>query len=158
MRKGVALSAAVATAALGIAAIPATAAKKVELRFFSQLESVKITDASGNPVSGAPKVGDVVSVSDRDFVGNHKRHAKRYTVTDHLVCTMTAAPLTGICNGEFAIGGSMLLVEHATLDLVSSKLTFPITGGTGRYKGAKGTGVSTDVGSGDDSDTVIKLR
>jgi hypothetical protein len=153
-----ALATAAVVAALAIAAIPATAAKKVTLRFFSQVESGKVTDTSGNPVNGAPKVGDVLSATDRDFVGNHKHHAKRYTVTDHLVCTFTVLPSTALCGGEFAIGGSMLLVEHATFDLGSSKLTFPITGGTGRYKGMTGTGVSNNVGNGGDSDVVIKLH
>jgi hypothetical protein len=74
------------------------------------------------------------------------------------VCTITAAPATGTCDGQFAIGGSMLFVEHATLDLQADKLSFPISGGSGRYKGAKGSGVSTNVGTSDDSDIVIKLH
>jgi hypothetical protein len=157
MRRFVPLAAAV-IAALGILAIPATAAKKVQLRFFSQLESAKITDSSGNPVNGAPKVGDVLRVTDRDFVGNHRKHEKRYSATDHLVCTITALPATGVCDGQFAIGGSMLFVEHTTLDVSGSTLNFPITGGTGRFKGMTGTGVSKNVGNGDDSDVVIRLH
>ena len=157
MRKLV-LAVAAAVAALAIAAIPATAAKKVQLRYFSQIESASVTDASGNPVNGPPSVGSVLRVTDRDFAGNHKRHEKRYSVTDHLVCTITALPATGTCDGQFAIGGSMLFVEHATLDVSSDKLTFPITGGTGRFKGMTGTGVSKNVGKGDDSDVVIKLH
>ncbi len=147
--------AACAIAALAIAAIPATASKTVELRFFSQLESAKLTDAAGNPVDRPPQPGDKLGVTDRDFLGNHKHHAKRYTATDHLSCVVVDSN-TGLCDGQFAIGGSMLLVEHMTLNVAASTSSFRITGGTGRYKGAKGTAVSTNVG--DDSDIVIRLR
>ena len=37
-------------------------------------------------------------------------------------------------------------------------LNFPLTGGTGRFKGMTGTGVSKNIGNGDDSDVVIKLH
>jgi hypothetical protein len=53
----------------------------------------------------------------------------------------------------------MVLLDHFTFDFAASHQTFQVTGGSGRYKGAKGTVSVTTVGtSGNDSDIVIKLR
>jgi hypothetical protein len=45
-----------------------------------------------------------------------------------------------------------------TLNASARTLNFPLTGGTGRFKGMTGTGVSKNIGNGDDSDVVIKLH
>jgi hypothetical protein len=152
------VAAAAVLAAAALVAAPAGAAGKAQLKFFSHVTSQSLTDASGNPLSGRePVAGDRIVVTDVNYAGNHKHHAKRYTSTDHLACTFTGAD-SGVCDGQFNIGPSMLLTENATISFKDPRLTFPITGGTGRYRGAKGTIVSTSVGGSDDSDVVISLR
>lgn len=151
----------VATAVFAVAAFaaaPAGAARKAQLKFFSHNTSVSMTDPSGKPVSGRdPAAGDTFALTDVNYVGNHKRHAKRYVSTDHLVCLLNG-PTTAVCDGQFTIGPSMLLVENVTLDFSQSRLTVPIAGGTGKYLGAKGTIVTTEVSGSDDSDVVVTLR
>lgn len=151
---------AAALAAFAFAAASAGAATKI--KFFQKGESASLTDSSGHPVTdpnATPTTGDKLDLTDRDFVGNHKRHAKRYTATDHLSCTFTAAT-TALCNGQFAIGGSLLLAEDVTVNLDFSKPTIvvPITGGTGVFQHVKGTVTSKQVGSNGDSDVTISLH
>ena len=143
-------------AALALSAAPAGAAKQSQLKFFSHNVTTSITDPSGKPLTGGPVAGAKLVVTDVNYAGNHKRHARRYTSTDHLVCSFTG-PATGVCDGQFTVGPSMLLSENVTIDF-SAKLTFPITGGTGKYRGAKGTIVSTSIPGSADTDDVIKLR
>ena len=138
-----------------VAAIPATASKKVTLKYFSKVESATVTDANGAPLTGEPTVGSHLEVTDRNYLGNHKKHERKYSSTDHLVCTFTG-PNTALCDGQFAIGGSMLLVQHQNITFKDAGLTVAITGGTGKFKGMKGTVVSTNIG--DNSDDVITLH
>ena len=114
-----------------VAAIPATASKRITLKYFSKVESASVTDANGNPLAGEPTVGSHLEVTDRNYLGNHKKHERKYSSTDHLNCTFTGTN-TALCDGQFAIGGSMLLVQH------------------------QGTAVSTNIG--DNSDDVITLH
>ena len=156
-----ALVVAAAVAVLALAAVPAGAA--VKFKFFQKGESSSLTDSSGNPITDpnvAPKAGDKFVVTDRDFVGNHKHHAKRYSATDHLACTFTSAT-EAVCDGQFAIRGSMLLAENVNVNLDFSKPTIvvPITGGTGVFHRVKGGSVtSTAVGDTGTSDVTISVH
>jgi hypothetical protein len=155
------MAAVVATAAFAgaaVAAMPASAAKTIQLKFFSQAESVSLTDASGNPLAGRdPAAGDKLVATDRNFAGNHRRHARRYSSTDHLSCTFTG-PAVAVCDGQIAVGASLLLAEHVTVNLAEDGLTIPISGGTGRFHGMHGTTVSKSIAGSDDTDLVIKLH
>jgi hypothetical protein len=149
-----------AAAVLALAAAPAGAATK--LKFFEKGESASLTDATGKQIgdpNAVPAAGDTLDISSRDFVGNHKHHAKHFTVTDHLRCTFTTAS-TAVCNGQFAIGGSMLLAENVNvnLDFTTPKVVVPITGGTGVYEHAKGTVTSINIGNTGNSDVTITLH
>ena len=147
---------ALAGAMLAMSAVPATA-KTITLHFFSKQTSSTLTDANGNPVSqnAPPSVGDRLSFSDDDYVGNHTHHAKRATASDHVNC-IVSQPGKGLCNGEQAIGGSMLLAEGFTIDFTSNGPTrVTITGGTLRYKGAHGTLVVKTIGNSNNSDNTI---
>lgn len=157
-RPTVALIAAGALAVAVFTTAPAGAAKHVRLKFFSQSESVSLTDPSGNPLTNrGPAAGDRLVATDRNFVGNHKRHAKGYTSTDHLTCTFTSEN-AAVCDGQFTIGSSMLLADRVPVNLSEDGLTLPVSGGTGRFKGVKGTTVSKSIAGSDDSDVVITLR
>jgi hypothetical protein len=151
----------VAAAAAVLALATASAGAATKLKFFQKGESQSLTDSSGHPITdpnAMPAAGDRIDLTDRDFVGNHKRHAKHYTATDHLVCTFTTAT-EALCNGQFAIGGSLLLAEDVNVNLDFSKPTIvvPITGGTGVFQHVKGTVTSTQLKSGA-SDVVISLH
>ena len=131
----------------------ASAAGKTEtLRFFSKVDKVTLTHADGTVVTD-PSVqavaGDRLDVFASDFAGNHKRHAKRSTASEHVVCMFTAASPEPDCTAHVAIGGSMLIFQG-----------YPgtVVGGAGRYLGATGKVISNKtVGNSNDSDVVAKI-
>ena len=96
----------------------------------------------------------------RRLLGNDKHHAKRSTASDHLRCTITGSTgdsATATCDAQIAIGGSMLLANHAKLTFSESSapVVVSINGGTGLYRHAHGTVTSTSVGN--NSDLTIKV-
>ena len=155
--RGAVSTVALAGAMLAMSALPASA-KTITLHYFAKQTSFTMTDANGNPVSqnAMPSVGDRLSFSDDDFVGNHKHHAKRATASDHVDCNVNQ-PGKALCNGEQAIGGSMLLAQGFTIDFTSNGPTkVTITGGTLKYKRAHGTLVVKSLGpNGNNSDNTI---
>lgn len=149
----------VAIGALALAALPVGAAT-VKLRFFQQAESTTLFDSTGHVITDPkhePVAGDKLDLTDRLFVGNHKKHAKRYTATDHLRCTFTA-PTTGLCSGSIAIGGSMLLADDVTIDLSKQPLVINGTSGTGIYRKLKGSITIKGIPHTQNSDVVITLH
>jgi hypothetical protein len=116
------------------------------------------------PVSptGRPVVGDIFVSTDRDYVGNHRHHAKQWTATDHIRCVFQNLPSTGpataLCDGQIAIGGSMLLAEHVTATISQTSTSVPITGGTGKYRGYHGTAKSTSVSQTANDFTIVVRR
>jgi hypothetical protein len=124
------------------------AARTQTLRIFSKEVSFTFTRADGTvshrPPMSAPKAGDVLEIDSLDYVGNHRHHAKRWTISDHLHCVFQANAQP-VCDGEAAVGGSLLLFHASRL-----------VGGTGRYEGATGNVVSHDVTGGTDS--VVKIH
>jgi hypothetical protein len=158
-----ALAAAGTVVAFALTAAPAGAA--TTLHFFQKPTLMKFVDSSGNPITNPnapPVVGDQFITNDEDFVGNHKHHAKHFTASDHLVCTITSVTATGgkaTCNGEIAIGSSMLLAQNVPIELNNSpKSVVAINGGTGKFSHAKGSVTSTTIGKSNNSDLVVKLR
>jgi hypothetical protein len=87
-----------------------------------------------------------------DYVGNHTHHAKTWTASDHIRCVFQTVPstptgtATAVCDGQIAIGGSMLLADHVTATMSNASTNVPITGGTGAYRGYHGTSTNTNVG------------
>jgi hypothetical protein len=144
-------------AALAVAAGSASASTKLHL--FEKSTGFAAFDPSGQPFTptGPPPVGTVFTGTDLVYVGNHKHHAKRYVGSDHIRCTVAHGTIA-MCDGQVAIGGSMLLVENQPLDVAQDGSSFTISGGTGKYAHAKGTIVSKSFGTSDDQDMVITLR
>lgn len=142
------------TAALSlVAAASAQAAGKTEtLRFFSKVEQVTLTHADGTVVtdpSVQPVAGDRLDVFASDFAGNHAKHAKQSTASEHVQCLFTAASPEPDCVSHVAIGGSLLIFEGSPAKLI---------GGAGRYLGATGRVVSNKtVGDSNDSDVVARI-
>jgi hypothetical protein len=125
----------------------AAVAKPVTLHFFSKQVYSRISDASGHalPPNSAPAVGDRISFASNDFAGNDKHHAKQATASDHVVCTLTSSS-SALCDGTFAIGGSMILGDDFVLNFTSNApTTVKITGGTGIYRHAHGTIIAKPV-------------
>jgi hypothetical protein len=58
---------------------------------------------------------------------------KRYSATGHLSCTFTG-PNVALCDGQFAFGGSMLLVQRQTITFTAAWLTVGITRGPGSWR------------------------
>lgn len=147
----------------GAAAAATSAASPVQvLHFFSKAQAMTFSTAAGKPFSpsksATPAAGDEIESTDLDYVGNHLRHAARWTASDHLICTV---PGKGdpVCDAQIAIGGSMILLRGLATPAAESR--FAITGGTGQFKGETGSlvGVSIDPKFADsNSDLTITLH
>jgi hypothetical protein len=140
----------------------ASASTKATLQFFQKNTSSTFLGADGNPTqppsaTTPPVVGERFVVTDNDYLGNHKKHAKAFTATDHLACTITSATGMATCDGQIAIGGSMLLAQNVTLNLAGASSVVPINGGTGKYLHARGTATSVTVGNTANSDFTLKF-
>ena len=142
----------VLTASLAVAPAAFAGKRKTEtIRAFSKPVSFVYTSVDGTvtqgPPDGPPQAGDVFEVSSLGFVGDHKKHARKATMSDYLRCTFTEA-LEPDCFGYTAIGGSLLRFHG-----------FDIIGGTGRYHGATGKAVKhEEVPGGSDFVVKVKLR
>jgi hypothetical protein len=107
------------------------AASRTEtLRVFDKPVSIVVTTADGKVIRHAPypdgKPGDVLDVYSLDYVGDHRHHAARATLSSHLRCTFgDAGPPT--CESHVAIGGSLLIFGGDK-----------VVAGTGRYQNATG--------------------
>jgi hypothetical protein len=149
-----------ACATIAAVGASAAAAKTVTLHFFSKQVYARMSDASGKPLppSSAPAVGDRFSFASNDYVGNHKQHAKQATASDHVVCTLTTAS-RGLCDGTIAIGGAVIIGDDFVLNFNSSSnvTTVKITGGTGRYRHARGTVIAKSVGNSNNTDLTIRV-
>lgn len=149
---------------LALAALaPAASAKTATMHLFSRETSATFVTPQGRalPPNTRPTVGDVNDITGVDYVGNHKHHASTPTGSGHLRCTLTSLTADGakaVCDGQIAIGGSMLLVNNESLTLPDSNgpLVFRINGGTGTYRHARGKITATTVGN--NTDFVIRVR
>jgi hypothetical protein len=149
------LAGVLATAAAAAVATPAVAGQQQTktLRFFEKTTDVSITTADGTPKSGPPAAGDILDVAGVLYAGNHRRHARKASGTDHTRCVFTG-PDSGTCRGEVALGGSLILVKSAL-----GGNPFTIWWGTGRFKGITGTGTNTTVNEEENtSDVVVRYR
>jgi len=131
------------------------------LHFFSKSTLQTITDSNGKPVpsSAAPAAGDVLESTDLDYVGSHTHHAKNWTASDHLVCSLTNSSGAAICFGQFAVGGSLIYADGVSVNLEGTSTSVQITGGTGAYQNITGgTVMSKEVGNTNNSDVTITLQ
>jgi hypothetical protein len=123
--------------------------KTETLRFFAKQVSFTYTAVDGtvtdHPPAGEPQVGDVFEIDSIGFAGNHRRHAKRPTMSEYLRCTFVEGGEPD-CFSWAAIGGSMLRFHG-----------FEIIGGGGRYLGATGRTIKHKQVPGG-ADAVVKVR
>jgi hypothetical protein len=139
-----------ACAAIAAVGATAVAAKTVTIHFFSKRVYTRISDASGRRLSSnfVPAAGDHVSFASNDYSGDHNHHAKKATASNESVCTVISSSAV-LCDGIFAIGGSMIIADDYMLHFQKKPkpVTIKITGGTGRYRGARGTISAVLVGN-----------
>jgi hypothetical protein len=122
------------------------------LRVFDKPVALTLTHPDGTVVRHAPfpeaKAGDVLDVYALDYVGNHRKHEKRPSMSSHLRCTFgDAGPPT--CESHIAIGGSLLVFKGDKL-----------VAGTGRYQHATGRVLSmkTIDEQSNTSDAVVRIN
>src|SRR4029077_20049166 len=61
------------------------------------------------------------------------------------------------CSEQFAFGSAMLLATNVTVTFNGRTGTIPINGGTGKYKNARGTLVSTPIADSNNYDNTFSL-
>jgi hypothetical protein len=130
-------------AALLLAASGQAAGGKTKtLRLYEKTRLIQLTKVDGRvlthdgkhePIAETePQPGDVLDIVFDVFDGNHVKHAKRPSGSDHLRCTFVAAGPPA-CVSHSAFGSSMLVAEGNPGKIVL---------GTGKYFGATGRVVS----------------
>ena len=113
--------------------------------------------------NAAPAAGDTLFATDDLYPGTSSHHAKNWTASSLLFCTVTkvvsSTDIPADCLGVIAFGGSTI-VSHSTQNLGSTAASsvYPITGGTGRYLGAKGSVKTTSIGNTNTSNGVITIK
>jgi hypothetical protein len=128
---------------VGGAASASTPPKLTTLRYFATQTSSSFTTPTGAPVgSRAPGAGDEVFNTSNLYAGTARHHARNWTATASLHCTIvnvTSNAGSASCEAVLAIGSSTLVsLAKQTFGQGDQPLRFPITGGTGRYLRAKG--------------------
>ena len=131
-----------------------SASARTTLHYYSKETSFAFLNAAGKEIHAPTAPGDRFTSTDVNYVGDHKKHAKKWTSTDHSICTIVNET-DAVCDIQIAIGGSMLLSSNVKVSLGGDgAVNVPINGGTGRYRNAKGTLKSTQV---DDSASDMTL-
>jgi|tagenome__1003787_1003787.scaffolds.fasta_scaffold20971143_3 hypothetical protein len=119
------------------------------IRIFSKTVSLTLTHADGTVVDHPPfpevAPGDVMDIYALDFSGNHKKHSKRFSGSEHLHCVFATGEPD--CTSTVALGRSLLVFQGNRL-----------VDGAGRFLGATGRVLSTkEVPGGTDAVAKIKL-
>lgn len=166
MRRFYVLVLATITAAGGIAALaftgPAVAASKTTtLKLFFKEISEAFKTPSGAPLgnNAAPAPGDYFAEAIDAYAGTKAHHSSALAATASITCVVVdvvnpQSNIEGICQGNIALGSSMLL-SVSKQNIAGNLSNVPITGGTGVYKGAKGSVKTKAIGN--DSNAVIKF-
>jgi hypothetical protein len=149
----------------GIAIAPpvsAAGSATTTLHFYSVTQSLTATSATGQPVGPTAlfSVGDHFDGTDLLYAGQHQRHAGSFSGSDHLQCVVTVASTVAdrqTCSEQFAFGSAMLLATNVTVTFNGRTGSIPINGGTGRYKNARGTLVSTPIANSNNYDNTFTL-
>ena len=146
--------------AVGALAAPALAAKHETLAFYQVAGPTRFYSAAGrplhlNPPASVPKAGDYFDVTDTDYAGNDKQHARESTATDHLRCHFTST-VAGRCDFQIAIGSSLIVFNQAPVHFRDSVFVEKVSEGTGQFKGVTGTLTDTNLPSGN-SNLVLRL-
>jgi hypothetical protein len=148
---------------LGIATLgggtSGAASSTIVLHYYQTQTLLRFLNASNVVIQGYPPLGGHVIEDDVDYVGDKAHHAKKWTVSDHLYCTVVTAPATATCFTVFVTGGSMMYMDNITASLSSSSSpAIPVDGGTGKFAGYTGSTLITGIGNTNNSNVVITLH
>jgi hypothetical protein len=77
-----------------------------------------------------------------DFAGTHRHHARRASGSDRVDCAIVKTN-QGLCSVRLTLGRSSIRGERFPLYFSRRVTRLKITGGTGRYRGARGTITAT---------------
>jgi hypothetical protein len=144
-----------ATAAAAAVATPAVAGQSQTktLRIYEKPTDVRLTTADGQPKEGPPAAGDILDAGGVLYRGDHRHQSRHAIGTDHTRCVFTG-PDSGTCQGEAALGGSLILTRNSLTDD-----SFEIWYGTGRFQGITGSVTATTVSDErNDSDVVVRYK
>ncbi|GIH67159.1 hypothetical protein [Microbispora siamensis] len=134
----------------------ASAESSTTLRYFEKQNQFTYTPAGGKPThtppNGPVKPGDRIELAGDLYAGDHKHHSRKPIGSDHTICVFDAQAKPH-CDAQAAIGGSMLFISSQGGE---GDFTSKITGGTGRFFGARGTVLTHPVN--DNSDITVRLR
>ncbi len=119
----------------------------VTLKYFAATATTKLTTAKGKALrpGAQPVKGDRLEVVQDDFVGTQAKHARHYQAVDRLRCVYTNAT-SATCTDVITVSGSEIVSKHQAALFAGPITSFAITGGTGRYHGARGLITATALG------------
>jgi len=145
------ISAALAAAAIAVAIATTASGQTVTAHTAATLTFLS-HDAHFQFIDVPPKGGDHKPPSEGDefVIGGSLEHGGKSVGTSNLVCTITQPGDHGVstCAGMAIIPGGTLAIQGVSY-IAGNSDTYAITGGTGRYAGAKGTVASTQKGQAD---------
>jgi len=148
-------------AALAVSSSASAAPKTTTLKLFFKEISEGFKSPSGATLgnNSTPAPGDYFSEAINAYTGTSAHHSSAPAATASLTCVVfdvvnASTDIEGICQGNIAIGTSMLL-SVSKQNIAGSLSNVPITGGTGVYKGAKGSVKTKAVGN--NSNAVVKF-
>jgi hypothetical protein len=162
-RIAVRIGVAVVGAICAVAILATQASAATTLRFYDKNLSSTFTDPAGHPIGNSntsPPAGSAVNITAIGYAGNSKHHATAPTASIHLDCVVTTAP-KAVCFGQIAIGGSMLLANHFTVNLAgpgSPFSTIKLNGGIGHFARAHGTVHTAPTGRNNSNLTITYSR
>jgi hypothetical protein len=146
-----------------VAAAPTPKAKTTTFRYFSKNISQEFTTAGGTALApnANPAVGDQFLTLGDDYKGSDTHYGKELAASDALHCFFTVETSTeflGNCVGVISIGGSLIIsVSQQNFASNATTTVYPITSGTGIFKGATGRVVSSDVGKTNNTDFTVEV-
>ena len=143
-----------AALALAVGGTGSAAAHTTTLSFFEKTESFVYTPPNGKPhqgpPAGQPAPHSTIEFTDLNYAGTQTHHRSTWTSSDHFLCTFGSnGP---ICQGQIAIGASMLIVEGKG---GQGTFSIPIVAGTGVFRGDRGTLHVHDIGETGDANLTI---
>lgn len=149
---------AVALTAMALIAASASA-KTITLHYFFKQVSVKFTNAAGHPKNqnARPVAGDKGDEVGLGYVGNANHHAKRWTASFHLKCVFRSST-RATCDGQVAVGGSMLLLNGIRFNPHGGSERLTINGGTGAFYRAHGTLTGVNLSNTNKTGVTIRVR
>ncbi len=144
--KAAVLAALATSMSSGVAAAqPVISAKHI--LFYEKNSSLVYTAPDGKvatlPTQSGPAPGSQIEFTDFDYSGTQAHHSNVLGASDHFVCTFSASG-NPTCNGEVAIGNSMLIAKGPGGE---GNFSIPIVSGTGSFLGYTGTLNVADIGT-----------